>query len=152
MFKRTPHEKRGPSELSADGGSAVPTTLLAVTGNGAKLEGKLDIADSIEIECEIGGELKVGGKLVIGERGSVRADVETVDAIIHGMYEGNMTATGSVEITPTGRVEGNLKTNSLVISRGGFFNGNVAKLKESEVEAGKAPIQLVREKQVAKEG
>lgn len=152
MFKRTPPEKRGPSELSADGGSAVPTTLLAVTGNGAKLEGKLDIADSIEIECEIGGELKVGGKLVIGERGSVRADVETVDAIIHGMYEGNMTATGSVEITPTGRVEGNLKTNSLVISRGGFFNGNVAKLKESEVEAGKAPIQLVREKQVAKEG
>ena len=152
MLKRTTPEKRAPSEPSADGGSAFPTTLLAVTGNGAKLEGKLDIADSIEIECEVGGELKVGGKLVIGERGSVRADVETVDAIIHGMYEGNMTATGSVEITPTGRVEGNLKTNSLVISRGGFFNGNVAKLKESEVEAGKAPIQLVREKQVAKEG
>ncbi len=146
MLKRTT-----PSEPPPAGGSAVPTTLLAVTGNGAKLEGKLDIADSIEIECEVGGELKVGGKLVIGERGSVRADVETVDAIIHGMYEGNMTATGSVEITPTGRVEGNLKTNLLVISRGGFFNGNVAKLKESEFEAGKAPIQLVREKQVAKE-
>ncbi|MFQ5989885.1 MAG: polymer-forming cytoskeletal protein [Candidatus Methylomirabilales bacterium] len=153
MLKRTTPEKRGPSEPSTDGGSAVPsTTLLAVTGNGAKLEGKLDIADSIEIECEVGGELKVGGRLVIGERGSVRADVETVDAMIHGEYEGNMTATGSVEITPTGRVEGNIKTNSLVISRGGFFNGNVAKLKESEVEADKTPIHLVREKQAAKEG
>ena len=29
-------------------------------------EGKFDIADSIQIECEVGGELNVGGKLVIG--------------------------------------------------------------------------------------
>ncbi len=139
------------SDLSNDGLVAVSSTLLGVTGSTAKLEGKFDIADSIEIQCEVGGELSVGGKFVIGERGSVRADVQTVDAIIHGEYEGNLTATGSVEITPTGRVEGNLKTNSLVISRGGLFNGNVAKLKESDIEAGKPPVQLVREKQVAKE-
>jgi cytoskeletal protein CcmA (bactofilin family) len=43
-------------------------------------------------------------------------------------------------------VEGDLKTNSLVISKGGFFDGNVAKLKESEAEAAKPPIQLVKEK------
>ncbi len=119
-----------------------PSPLLTVMGNDAKLEGKFDIADSIEIQCEVGGELKVGRKLVIGQRGSVRADVHTVDAIIHGEYKGNMMATGSVEITPTGRVEGDLKTNSLVISKGGFFDGNVAKLKESEAEAAKPPIHL----------
>jgi cytoskeletal protein CcmA (bactofilin family) len=151
MFKRTTHERGARSELSTDGSSSVSSTLLGVTGNAAKLEGKFDITDSIEIECEIGGELVVGGRLVIGQRGSVRADVQTVDAIIHGEYEGNMVAIGSVEITPTGRVEGNLRTNSLVISRGGFFNGNVAKLKESEAEVGKTPIHLVREKQVAHE-
>ncbi len=55
-----------------------PSPLLTVMGNDAKLEGKFEIADSIEIECEVGGELKVGGKLVIGQRGSVRADVQTV--------------------------------------------------------------------------
>ncbi len=119
-----------------------PSPLLIVMGNDAKFEGKFDIADSIKIECEVGGELKVGGKLVIGQRGSVRADLQTVDVIIHGEYEGNMVATGSVEITPTGRVEGDLKTNSLVISKGGFFDGNVAKLKESEAEAAKPPIHL----------
>ncbi len=150
LRRNTPEESAG-SDLSNDGTAAVSSTLLGVTGNSAKLEGKFAIADSIEIECEVGGELSVGGKFVIGQRGTVRADVQTVDAVIHGEYEGNMIATGSVEITPTGRVEGNLKTNSLVISRGGFFNGNVAKLKESDIEAGKPPVQLVREKQVAKE-
>ncbi len=119
-----------------------PSPLLTVMGNSAKLEGKFDITDSIQIECEIGGELKVGGKLVIGHRGAVHADVQTVDAIIHGEYEGNMVATGSIEITPTGRADGNLETNSLVISKGGIFNGNVAKLKESEAEAAKPPIHL----------
>ncbi len=62
---------------------------------------------------------------MIGEKGVVRADVHTADALIMGRYEGNMVATGNVEITSTGRVAGNIETDSLVISKGGFFNGNV---------------------------
>jgi cytoskeletal protein CcmA (bactofilin family) len=153
MLRRTTAESYGSSESPHEGNSPAPTTLLTITGNSAKLEGKFDITDSIQIECEIGGELKVGGKLVIGHRGAVRADVQTVDAIIHGEYEGNMVATGSVEITPTGRADGNIETNSLVISKGGFFNGNVAKLKKkSEGEEEKPLVHLVRDKQLIQQG
>ena len=113
-----------------NGKPAAAMTLLTVVGDQARMEGKFDIADSIQIECEIGGELNVGGKLVIGEKGVVHADVKTVDAIIMGHYEGNMVATGNVEITETGRVSGNIQTDSLVISKGGFFNGNVTKMNE----------------------
>jgi cytoskeletal protein CcmA (bactofilin family) len=105
--------------------------LLTVVGEQARIEGKFDIADSIQIECEIGGELAVGGKLVIGEKGVVNANVRTVDAIIMGVYEGNMVATGDVEIAETGRVIGNITTDSLVIAKGGFFNGNVSKMNEN---------------------
>jgi cytoskeletal protein CcmA (bactofilin family) len=107
---------------------AQPVTLLTVVGDNARMEGKFDIADSIQIECEVGGEVNVGGKLVIGEKGVVNANVQTVDAIIMGHYEGNMVATGDVEITETGRVSGNIQTDSLVILKGGFFNGNVTKM------------------------
>ena len=75
--------------------------------------------------------MTVGGKLVIGEKGSVSANVQTVDATIMGHYSGNMVATGNVEITETGRVTGNITTDSLVISKGGFFNGNVTKMNEA---------------------
>lgn len=109
--------------------------LLTVFGNAARLEGKFTIGDSIQIECEIAGEINVEGKLVIGEKGNVRANVNTVDAIIRGQYQGDMVATGDVEITDTGRVSGNIETDSLVISKGGFFNGNVSKMGQS---AGKA--------------
>src|SRR5215471_6441277 len=107
-----------------------PVPLLTIVGDTAKMEGKFQIADSIQIECEVGGELRVGGKLVIGEKGIVTANVETVDAIILGRYEGNMTATGNVEIAATGRVNGNIKTDSLVITKGGAFKGNVAKIND----------------------
>ena len=79
------------------------------------------------------------------EKGVVNANVQTVDAVIQGAYEGNMVASGNVEITSTGRVVGNIETDSLVISKGGFFNGNVSKRQGREA---KAPVYLVEEKRV----
>jgi cytoskeletal protein CcmA (bactofilin family) len=117
----------------AGGRDATRTTLLSVIGANAKIEGKFEIAESIQIECAVGGELSVGGRLVIGEKGVVNANVQTVDAIIMGQYEGNMAATGNVEIAATGRVSGNLHTDSLVIAKGGVFNGNVTKVGAEEV-------------------
>jgi len=127
--KKTPARPASPaSPVSAK--PIEPATLLTVVGEHARMEGKFDITDSIQIECEVGGEVNVGGKLVIGQKGVVNANVQTVDAIIMGHYEGNMVATGDVEITETGRVSGNIQTDSLVISKGGFFNGNVTKMNE----------------------
>ena len=141
--------KNGGAPINGNGAEAI--TLLTIVGETAKIEGKFEIADSIQIECEIGGEIRVGGKLVIGEKGVVNANVETVDAIIMGHYDGNMTATGNVEITTTGRVSGNIKTDSLVISKGGFFNGNVEKINEQVPAAGTRPVYLIEDKRAGQQ-
>jgi cytoskeletal protein CcmA (bactofilin family) len=126
------------------------TPLLSIVGSSAKIEGTFEIADTIRIECEVGGELNVGKKLVIGQNGVVTANVRTVDAVIMGRYEGNMVATGDVEITATGRVTGNLETDSLVIAKGGFFNGNVARIKEdSQEQKPPRPLYLIEEKRLS---
>ncbi len=133
------------SENGQPAGPAIP--LLSVVGERARMEGKFDIADSIQVECEVGGEMNVGGKLVIGEKGVVNANVQTVDAIIRGSYQGNMVATGNVEITESGRVSGNITTDSLVISKGGVFNGNVSKMNEQP--NGHRPIYLMDDTRTA---
>ena len=120
-----------PTITHSEPGKPTSMTLLTVVGEHARFEGKFDITDSIQIECEIAGEMNVGGKLVIGEKGVVNANVHTVDAIIMGQYEGNMIATGNVEIAESGRVTGNITTDSLVISKGGFFNGNITKMNDA---------------------
>ncbi len=148
MLARTVHDR--PTELTTRHTDAPGNLmLLTIRGDHAKVEGKFEIADSLEIQCEIGGELDVGGKLVIGERGTVKADVRTVDAVIMGTYEGNMVASGDVEIASTGKVSGNIKTDSLVIHKGGFFNGNVAKIDDREETARPTPARTPRPIRVA---
>ena len=142
-------DSRKPSAPQApeNGKPAPPISLLIVVGDHARMEGKFEIADSIQIECELGGELNVGGKVVIGEKGVVNANVQTVDAIIMGRYEGNMVATGNVEITETGQVSGVIQTDSLVISKGGFFNGNVVKMNDQP----SAQLYLVEEERAGQQ-
>jgi cytoskeletal protein CcmA (bactofilin family) len=133
MFEaRKPQPKTPTPEITrTEPGRPATMTLLTVVGEHARFEGKFDITDSIQVECEIAGEMNVGGKLVVGEKGVVNANVHTVDAIIMGVYEGNMVATGNVEIAETGRVTGNITTDSLVIAKGGFFNGNITKMENA---------------------
>ncbi len=153
MFQRNSAQRRDDQRKLDNSQPSAPFTLLTVVGDHARVEGKFEIADSIQIECEVGGELNVGGKLVIGQKGVVTADVRTVDAIIMGQYEGNMVATGNVEIAATGRVSGNIETDSLVISKGGFFNGNVVKIKDraEEAQKGPRPVYLVEDKRVGQQ-
>ena len=105
-------------------------TLLTITGDSAVLDGKFKISESIEIDCELKGKLTVDGKLTILGNGSVSADVKTIEAEIIGKYEGNMEASGNVEIKETGIAVGNIKTDSLIINKGGAFSGNVTRMSE----------------------
>lgn len=106
--------------------------LLTIKGDSARIEGKLVISKSIEVDCEIHGELIVDGQLIIQQSGYVNADVKTIDATINGAYEGNMEATGNVQITQSGKVNGNIKTDSLIIEKGGIFSGNVSRIKNED--------------------
>lgn len=99
--------------------------LLSIFGGNARIEGTFEVEESIEVQCDVSGELRVGGTLVIGDRGRVSADVTTVNAVINGSYTGNLKASGSVEIAATGRVTGTLESAELVITKGAVFTGSV---------------------------
>jgi cytoskeletal protein CcmA (bactofilin family) len=111
--------------------------LLTIVGDSAVLDGKFKISQSIDIDCEVKGKLNVDGKLTIQKNGLVSADVKTIDAEIIGMYEGNMEASGAVEIKETGIANGNMKTDSLIINKGGIFSGNVTRMSEEEEKSKK---------------
>ena len=116
--------------FSADGESR---TLLTIVGDYAVLDGEFKISRSIEIDCELKGKLTVDGKITIQQNGFVSADVKTQEAEIIGRYVGDMEATGNVLIMETGIAMGNIKTDSLVINKGGIFNGNISRITEAKI-------------------
>ena len=124
---------------------AARNDLSAFIDEGSEIEGKYTFSGTVMLNGKFHGEIASADTLIIGEKGVVNANVQTVDAIIRGVYEGTMVATGNVEITATGRVNGNIETDSLVISKGGFFNGNVVKTGGREP---KVPVYLVEDKRM----
>ncbi|MBE3128098.1 MAG: polymer-forming cytoskeletal protein [Actinobacteria bacterium] len=143
--------RRDPDEQEISG-KEESRTLLTIVGNKARIEGKLDVSQSIEIGCEVVGEVIVNGQMVIQKEGVVSADVTTIDARIIGRFEGNMKGTGKVEITETGVVDGNIKTDSLIINEGGIFSGKVTRITEGEEKGKKKfkPKEMEEEKVSAK--
>jgi cytoskeletal protein CcmA (bactofilin family) len=114
--------------------SASDNPLLTVLGGNARIDGRFVIEESIEVQCQISGELQVGGTVVIGERGEVSADISTVNAVIRGRYEGNLKASGSVEIAASGQVSGSIESNELVIAKGAIFTGSVSRVQPAIAE------------------
>jgi len=135
----------GSDGMDSDYGRDMEKTLLTIQGDSARIEGKLIISKSIEIDCEVHGELVVDGQLIIQQSGYVNADVKTIDATVNGIYEGNMEATGNVQITQTGKVNGNIKTDSLIIEKGGIFSGNVTRITSGEYEKVNIPQPVITE-------
>jgi cytoskeletal protein CcmA (bactofilin family) len=119
---------------------APPPPLMTITGDSARIEGKLEVPSSLEVSCDVAGELVVGGRLTIGENGTVRASVRTVDVVIKGRFDGDLVATGSVEIAATGRVTGSITTDSLHIARGGFLEGEIRRISEDQ-KPQRAPVE-----------
>jgi len=103
-------------------------TLMTIAGSSAKIEGNFTISESIEVDCEVKGSMTIDGQITIQKDGFVAADVKTEDAEIIGKYEGSMEATGKVVIKETGIVNGSIKTDSLIISEGGIFSGDVKRI------------------------
>lgn len=114
--------------------------LLTIRGENATIEGKLVVSNIIEIDCAVKGDLLVQGQIVIQKNGFVNANVKTVDATVIGHYEGTMEATGIVEVKDTGVVAGNIKTDSLIIAKGGIFSGAVERITPLDNKAVKGAV------------
>ncbi|MGM0368141.1 MAG: bactofilin family protein [Actinomycetota bacterium] len=98
---------------------------MTVIAEGVKIEGKIHSPGSTRIDGNLNGEIIIEKDLVIGKEGTVEADVKTHNAIIAGEFNGEMIASGEVEITSSGRFTGNLtqKDALLTVSKGGVFKG-----------------------------
>lgn len=98
---------------------------LTIIAEGVEVEGKVHSHGSIRIDGKIIGEIIAEKDFVIGKEGVVQAGVKTTNAVVSGNFNGEMIASGEVEITSTGRFVGKLyqKDALLTISKGGIFKG-----------------------------
>jgi cytoskeletal protein CcmA (bactofilin family) len=98
-----------------------PTTSVLGT---LKTEGHLRLEGVFE------GQIEAGGNVIIGKKARVIADIVGHDVVVHGAVRGNVTATGRLDVSHTGRVWGDVIADSLAIDEGGLLHGHSTMLRE----------------------
>lgn len=99
---------------------AGPSTII---GANVKLVGTLYDANEIVVHGKIEGEVNSDKMINITETAFIKGPVSAETIQIAGQVNGSITATGRLEILPTGKVYGSITTKDLSIRSGAIFAG-----------------------------
>ncbi len=101
-------------------------TLYNALTSGSKIIGTI-IADSdIRIDGHLEGDLQCKGKVVIGKSGLVKGTIVCQNAEIDGKIEGKIIVSETLSLRLTSKIDGEVKTRTLVVEPGALFNGTCA--------------------------
>lgn len=99
--------------------------MNTIIGKGTKIEGTMDVAQSLRIDGSFKGSLNTSDTLIVGATGELtEVTLKVKNAIIGGMVKGNVTASNKVTLESTSRLEGDLTAKLLIIEEGALFTGN----------------------------
>lgn len=105
--------------------SKIQETLINVIAEGTKLEGKLHFDHVSRVHGVLSGEIsaEIGSTLILGETSLVEGNIYCDELWIDGFVKGNIVAHKKVVISGTGRVVGDIRTKSLKLEFGAYFEG-----------------------------
>ena len=106
----------------------VPAAPNTVIGVGSSFRGTLMVAGTLRIDGEFEGDILNCERLEIGEHGSIRADVEVREAVVHGSVVGSIRALGTIELRAGSKVEGDVAAVTVGIEPGVYFTGRCTML------------------------
>lgn len=103
---------------------------------GTTIKGEINTTCDIRIDGTIEGIVTSKGKVVIGDNGLVNGEIKAANVDIMGAVKGEINATDTLSLKSSGKIDGNIKTTTLIIEQGAQFNGN-CKMGADKVEAKK---------------
>ncbi len=115
-------------------GQELKTTPRTITrlGRETTLKGKMKFKESVTISGRFEGEIDALGYLYIEDGADVRANVKAGTIIIGGVIHGNVEATERLEMLPSGKIYGNVRTAKLRIADGVVFEGKCEMIRNSD--------------------
>lgn len=124
-FGRSKDEPKATASPKASSGGASMSNLTAFIDQGSEFEGKLTFKETVRIDGRFTGEISSEHTLIVGESGDVEATIQSMNVVISGSVHGDVNASRQVLVHKTGRLQGNVKTPSLVMEEGAVLNGNI---------------------------
>ena len=92
----------------------------------AFFHGSLVAKGSLRVEGGFEGDVSDAVDVEVGGKGRVIGNIAAESVVIAGEVVGDVVASRSVELLPSGRLTGDIRTPKLKIDEGAFFDGSCA--------------------------
>ncbi|MCB0311308.1 MAG: polymer-forming cytoskeletal protein, partial [Bdellovibrionales bacterium] len=93
-------------------------TIRSALSEGTVIQGKLTFDTPVRIDGKLSGEIFSSEALIVGEKGSIDAQVEVNALIVMGRVKGDIIAKERVELMAGGVIEATLNTPCFVMEEG----------------------------------
>src|SRR3984957_1128860 len=125
MSTFTDNSKRPPipADLSRPGQPTGTRTTTVLTSD-CEFKGALAFSGELQLHGRLEGTIESeGGALTVGEEAMIKAEIRVNDVLIYGKVQGNIYATGRIELRGKAEVYGDLHSNRLAMDDGVIFVG-----------------------------
>jgi cytoskeletal protein CcmA (bactofilin family) len=113
--------------------AAGPRTFLA---EGSNLKGQLSGAGAYVFCGDVDGDCDIEGLVTLVQGSHWQGTIRATDVVIAGVVEGDIIASGRVEIAGTAKIHGSLSGHSIAVAEGAVIDG------ELKVTSGGAPMHF----------
>lgn len=97
--------------------------MATVIGPEAYFQGAITVRGSLRIDGEVEGSIREAEEVFIGSNGRVKGDIAAERVEVSGHVEGDVVASGHIEVHAGGKLIGNIRTATLMIAEGAVFDG-----------------------------
>ena len=107
-------------------------------GAHARFKGELEFEGAVRIDGVFEGNVRASndGTLIVSETARIEGEVDVPNLLLHGAIQGNVRASKTLTIGPTGRLNGDVEYAAFSLAEGGAVNGRCIRIDE------KAPARL----------
>lgn len=100
------------------------TVVHTFISHETKIKGELEFSGNVRIDSEIEGDLTgKSGLLILGEKAIIKGNIKSEAIVIMGQVEGCVEALDCVEVSPSGKVTGNIIAPNVNFEPGSAFVG-----------------------------
>jgi cytoskeletal protein CcmA (bactofilin family) len=109
--------------------------LTAFVDEGSEIEGRYAFRGTVMLNGKFSGEIETPDTLIVGERGSVHANIRAGTVLVNGEVVGDIVASDRLELRGHARVVGDVETPVLVVEEGVVLEGRCRMQREAPAEA-----------------
>ena len=100
-------------------------SISTLISEGCIVDGNLKAPAYARIDGQITGDVMIDEGLILGEKGTIHGNIITKEMVVYGVVNGNLQVT-SLEIKSTGKITGEIRTQSLTVEHGAVYNGSLS--------------------------